>query len=83
MCIRDRLLEVSIKAPAAQAAAAVGGFMAYLAEMGAERDKSEQTKTRWALDHYVAKLSDKSARAVIAPKAATRKSQRRQRPPSP
>jgi hypothetical protein len=79
----ERLLEVSIKAPAAQAAAAVGGFMAYLAEMGAERDKSEQTKTRWALDHYVAKLSDKSARAVIAPKAATRKPQRRQRPPSP
>ena len=79
----ERLLEVSIKAPAAQAAAAVGGFMAYLAEMGAERDKSEQTKTRWALDHYVAKLSDRSARAVIAPKAATRKPQRRQRPPSP
>jgi hypothetical protein len=71
----ERLLEVSIKAPAAQAAAAVGGFLAYLAEMGAERDKSEQTKTRWALDHYVAKLSDKPPGGVIAPKAATRKPQ--------
>jgi hypothetical protein len=51
-----RLMEVSIKAPAVQAAAAVGGFMAFLAEVGAERDKSQQTKTRWALDYYVSKL---------------------------
>ena len=34
-----RLMEVSIKAPAVQAAVAVGGFMAFLAEVGAERDK--------------------------------------------
>ena len=53
----ERLLEVSIKAPIAQAAAAVAGFMAFLAEVGAERDTKEQTKTRWALDYYVAKLS--------------------------
>lgn len=31
--------------------------MAYLAEVGAERDDSEQTKTRWALVHYAAKLA--------------------------
>lgn len=49
-----RLMEVSIKAPAVQAAAAVGGFMAFLAEVGAERDKDQQSKTRWALDYYVA-----------------------------
>jgi hypothetical protein len=53
----DRLMETSIKAPVAQAAAAVGGFMAFLAEVGAERDKREQTKTRWALGYYAAKLA--------------------------
>jgi hypothetical protein len=74
-----RLLEVSIKAPAAQAAVAVGGFMAYLAEVGAERDKSQQTKTRWALDHYVAKLSSAPAPGAAPRKAA---SERKRRPPS-
>jgi hypothetical protein len=53
----ERLMELSIKAPAVQAAAAIGGFMADLAEVGAERDESEQTKTHWALDYYVAKLA--------------------------
>ena len=57
-----RMMEVSIKAPAVQAAAAVGGFMAFLAEVGAERDKDQQTKTRWALDYYVAKLARAPAR---------------------
>ena len=52
----ERLMEVSIKAPAVQAAAAVGGFMAFLAEVGAERDRRQQTKTHWALDWYAAKL---------------------------
>ncbi len=57
-----RLMEVSIKAPAVQAAVAVGGFMAFLAEVGAERDTNQQTKTRWALDYYVGKLARPSAR---------------------
>jgi hypothetical protein len=52
----QRLMEVSIKASIVQAAVAIGGFMAYLAEVGAERDRSEQTKTRWALGYYAAKL---------------------------
>ncbi|MCU0767186.1 MAG: hypothetical protein MUE39_07410 [Gammaproteobacteria bacterium] len=52
----DRLMEASIKAPVAQAAVAIGGFMAFLAEVGAERDTDQQTKTRWALDYYAAKL---------------------------
>jgi hypothetical protein len=30
--------------------------MAFLAEVGAERDTDQQTKTRWALDWYAAKL---------------------------
>src|SRR5688500_7759788 len=51
-----RLMEVSIKVPAAQTAAAVGGFMGFLAEVGAERDRRQKTKTRWALDYHVAKL---------------------------
>jgi hypothetical protein len=46
-----RLFEVSIKAPVVQAAAATAGFMAFLAEVGAERDDGQQAKTRWALEH--------------------------------
>lgn len=44
-----RLMETSVKASAIQAAFAIGGFMALLAELGAERNANEQTKTRWAL----------------------------------
>jgi hypothetical protein len=58
----EQLMEVSIKAPIVQAAVAIGGFMAYLAEVGAERGDAEQTKTRWALRYYAAKL--KSAPAL-------------------
>ena len=57
----EQLMEVSIKAPVVQAAVAVGGFMAFLAEVGAERDGNEQTKTHWAMDHYAAKLAGKAA----------------------
>jgi hypothetical protein len=73
----QRLMEVSIKAPIVQAAAAIGGFMAYLAEVGAERDDSEQTKTRWALAHYAAKLAPPqvagAGQAAIARKKAPTK----------
>jgi len=72
----QRLMEVSIKAPAVQAAVAVGGFMAFLAEVGAERDKNQQTKTRWALDYYVAKLARPPARKAPAAKASVRKAPR-------
>lgn len=65
-----RLMEVSIKAPIVQAAAAIGGFMAFLAEVGAERDRNQQTKTRWALDYYVAKLAQPVARRRSANAAA-------------
>ena len=65
-----RMMEVSIRAPAAQAAAAVGGFMAFLAEVGAERDRDQQTKTRWALDYYVAKLARAPARRAPARKSS-------------
>ena len=50
-----RLMEVSIKTPIVQAAVAIGGFKAFLAELGAEHDVNQQTKTRWALDFYAAK----------------------------
>jgi hypothetical protein len=46
-----RLFEVSIKVPVAQAAAATAGFMAFLAEVGAEREEGQQAKTRWAIEH--------------------------------
>jgi hypothetical protein len=59
-----RLFEVSIKAPVVQAAAAGAAFMAFLAEMGAERDHGQQAKTRWALQHGAAKHK---AAAVASP----------------
>ena len=65
----DLLLEVSIKAPVKQAALATAGFMAFLAEMGAERDRNEQAKTRWALDYYAGKLA-REAPAGKAPAKA-------------
>jgi len=68
------LLEVSIKAPVVQAAAAIGGFMAFLAEVGAERDNEQQTKTRWALEFYAGKLARKAPRK--APRTAPRRAPR-------
>ena len=71
-----RLMEVSIKAPVVQAAAAVGGFMAFLAEVGAERDKNQQTKTRWALDYYVGKLARPPTRKAGAGKTSAKRAPR-------
>ena len=71
-----RMMELSIKAPSAQAAVAVGGFMAFLAEVGAERDKSQQAKTRWALDYYVGKLARPAARKGAAGKMPAPKAPR-------
>src|SRR5215510_4360230 len=64
-----RLMEASIKTPVVQAAAAMAGFMAFLAEFGAERDIEEQAKTRWALEYYADKL--RKARTGRAAGAAT------------
>ena len=70
------LLEASIKAPVVQAAAAAGGFMAFLAEVGAEQDTSQQAKTRWALDYYARKAKAGAGRTAKAGGRA-RKSARR------
>ena len=82
----DLLLEVSIKAPVKQAAVATAGFMAFLAEMGAERDRNEQAKTRWALEYYAGKLAREAAagKAPAKAKPKTSKPARAQgaRPPS-
>jgi hypothetical protein len=51
----------------------VGGFMAFLAEVGAERDKSQQAKTRWALDYYVGKLAGQAARKALPATARRRR----------
>ena len=56
-----RLMEISIKTPVIQAAAAIAGFMAFLAEVGAEQDVKQQTKTRWALQHYADLLREKKS----------------------
>jgi hypothetical protein len=53
-----RLMELSIKAPVVQAAVAIAGFMAFLAEIGAEHDLEQQTKTRWALEHHATLLRE-------------------------
>jgi hypothetical protein len=78
---RERMMELSIKAPALLAAVAVGGFRAFLEEVGAERDKSQQAKTRWALDYYVGKLEGPAAskRPPAGKKAAARKPSRHAR----
>jgi len=71
----QRLMEVSIKAPVVQAAAAIGGFMAFLAEVGAERDRDQQTKTRWALEFYASRIARQGRAASAAagtPKKAAR-----------
>lgn len=60
---KSRLFEVSIKVPVVQAAAATAGFMAFLAEVGAQREDGQQAKTLWALDHSarrVRELEDKT-----------------------
>ena len=68
------LMEVSVKAPAIQGAAVMAGFLAFLAEVGAERDNDQQAKTHWAVDHYAARL-----RAKAAPRAAAKPARRRAR----
>jgi len=77
-----RMMEVSIKSPSVHAAVAVGGFMAFLAEVGAERDKNQQTKTRWALDYYIAKLAHTPA-PKAAPKTARKAARKAARKSAP
>lgn len=55
------ILEVSIKVPVVQAAAATAGFFAMLAEVGAERDNAQQAKTRWALTYHADQLRKKTS----------------------
>jgi hypothetical protein len=62
----EQIMEVSVKAPAVQAAVIYMGFMAFLAEVGAERDENQQAKTRWALDFFAAKAKQKAAAGARA-----------------
>ncbi|HEX5819097.1 MAG TPA: hypothetical protein VFY20_09475, partial [Gemmatimonadales bacterium] len=48
----EEILELSVKSPAIQAAVIYFGFMAFLAELGTERDENQQAKTRWALEYF-------------------------------
>jgi hypothetical protein len=50
----------------------MAGFMAFLAEVGAERDNNQQAKTHWALDHYAARLRKKAAPRAAAKPAGKR-----------
>jgi len=58
----ELIFEASIKAPVEQAAVAAGGFLAHLAEIGAERDHAQEAKTRWALEHYAGKSRGKGTK---------------------
>ncbi len=62
-------MEVSIKLPAVQAAVAIAGFMAFLAEVGAEQDQEQQAKTSWVLVSDTSP-SGEAATADKAPKGA-------------
>jgi hypothetical protein len=64
------IFEASIKAPVEQAAVAGGGFLAHLAEIGAERDHGQEAKTRWALEHFAGKSRRKSSVAPTPAPAA-------------
>ena len=78
---RATLMEVSVKAPAVQAAAVMAGFMAFLGEVGAERDNNQQAKTHWALDHYAGRLRSKAtARSRPRRKAAPKQARRTAKP---
>ena len=72
----ELIFEASIKAPVEQAAVAAGGFLAHLAEIGAERDHAQEAKTRWALEHYAGKSRRSAAKSGgvkgAAPAAAKR-----------
>lgn len=59
----EEILELSVKAPAIQAAVIYYGFMAFLAELGAERDEAQQAKTRWALDFFAERLPARAGSA--------------------
>lgn len=76
----QQIMEISVKAPAVQAAVIYFGFMAFLAEVGAERDPNQQAKTRWALDFFAAKAKQKAAagtrRKAGGPAARVRRSGR-------
>lgn len=61
-----QLMEISVKAPTVQAAAVMAGFMAFLAEVGAERDSNQQAKTRWAMDFYATKARPATRRRRVA-----------------
>ena len=61
----EEILELSVKSPAIQAAVIYFGFMAWLAEIGAERDERQQAKTRWALE-YFAERQEPGARSTEA-----------------
>ncbi len=70
------MVEASVKASAVQGAAVMAGFMAFLAEVGAERDTHQQAKTRWALEYYAASLRKG---APDRPRAADRPKKGRRR----
>jgi hypothetical protein len=73
-----QLMEISVKAPTAQAAAVMAGFMAFLTEVGAERDRNQQAKTRWAMDFYAAKRKPAARRRLAASAAVKSKVTRAQ-----
>jgi hypothetical protein len=65
---KAQMLEASIRVPSSQAAFANSGFLAFLAEVGAERENAQQAKTRWVLQYYASRI-EAGARATPKPAA--------------
>jgi hypothetical protein len=76
-----RMMEMSVKAKSIQAAAVMAGFLAFLSEVGAERDTTQLAKTRWALDYYspsaVAPREGRRARTTVLARRPARARSRR------
>jgi hypothetical protein len=76
----ERILELSIKAPVAQAAVAYHGFMAWLAEVGAERDEGQEAKTRWALTYFASHLPRSGGKTGSGRTPKAKKAKRKAKP---
>lgn len=70
----EKLLELSIRVPSGIAAFSSGGFLAFLADLGAKPDNASQAKTKWAMASTTPtkkpaeKPSRGSAKTPVAPK---------------
>lgn len=68
------LLELSIRIDSRQAAFASGGFLAFLADLGAKPDNASQAKTRWAMEVRGPAAKTRKAESPKTKRSAEKKS---------